>query len=247
MAIQTREAPQFELATPAILPAAAPMRPPTAYVRLDDGSWQEISHLQLQPGAGPSRAPPCPDPNNHVWLQNSWREVLQRRPYAAVAAAAAAAAAETCIGNGESSRSRAAAPSQPPAASPAHAPLASPSGNAAMTPLQVGPGTATTAATGSGDQQHRHSRRAITKGYQVLVWGPRRDKTTILQVQLAARDLLASMGQGLPSVVRWDVGGTVLYHVRPFCHCSGATDCGKSCCAEVLRQTAHELACCVPL
>lgn len=31
-------------------------------------------------GAGPSRAPPCPDPATHVWMDNAWRRVMCRLP-----------------------------------------------------------------------------------------------------------------------------------------------------------------------
>ena len=133
-----------------------------------DGTWQEIANPRL--GEGPSSAPPCPGPN-FVWVQGSWRQVVSRRPYAAVAAQSgqtpAAAPAAVAAATAAAALARAAA--APPA------PQAPPQGR---TP--------------------HNSRRSRMRGYQVLLWGPRRSSTTIPQVRLALKDLL--QGQvGLPA------------------------------------------------
>ena len=155
----------------------AAQSPVVYYVRNDAGAWSELTNPRL--GEGPSSAPPCPGPN-YVWLQKRWRPVISRRPYAMVAAG----------GGDPSGNNRGAVPSAPAPAAVAATPA--PSASRAV------PAQADSASGGPTSQYHnRPQKRVFTKGYQLLLWGPRRDSTTIPQVQLAVRDLLGRVGQGL--------------------------------------------------
>ena len=146
------------------------------YVCNGEGAWQVLTNPRL--GEGPSSAPPCPGPN-YVWLEHRWRPVVSRRPYAMVAAG--------CSNPSGGNRGTVPAPAAP---APTLAPRAS-----AAAPAQTG------SASGgrTSQEQTRPHQRLITKGYQLLLWGPRRDSTTIPQVQLAVKDLLERVGQGLPT------------------------------------------------
>jgi len=70
---------------------------------------------------------------------------------------------------------------------------------AAVVPASAAAAAATqTAPTRPTGSQQQHNRRNETRGYQVLLWGPRRTCTTIAQVQLAGKDVLSTAQQGLP-------------------------------------------------
>ena len=162
-------------------PSCAPAEQPSAYVRMDNGAWLAVANPRL--GEGPSSAPPCPG-NNYMWLQGAWRQVIHHRPYVMVAAE-----------HGSSSRNAGRARPCSPASTAAAAMAPALQGHTAAQ-QDVQPPRVNQATRGHA-RVHRH--KQVTRGYQVLVWGPRRDSTTISQVQLAAKDLLEGVGQGLPS------------------------------------------------
>ena len=165
-------------------PAPSPCGPaaglPRQYVIID-GFCHTIDNLQF--GAGPSSAPPCPDCSTHVWQQGAWRRVHTNTYAAAVAGGAATTTpAPSCPPR------VAALPIQPAPAVGANA-AAPGSPTAVQARNRAGPAAPSSLATigSSRAQVHRH-RVDNNWGYQVKLFGPRRAVTTIAQVRLAGKD-----------------------------------------------------------
>jgi exonuclease III len=208
-------------------PAPCLPRPPQQsespeYYVVVAGVQMAISNPQF--GHGPSNAPTCRDYSSHVWLHGSWRRVYMHPvSYVGVVAdghlgPAPAPTAHTRTARPPTANATAASAAVP-AAVPAPLPAAAPAAPAAA---PVAP-TAAAAADSSSppavarqelvssllapSQQappptlHRPARRNYNYGYQVLVWGPRRNQTSLSQVMLTGKDVLERQREELPATL----------------------------------------------
>eukprot|EP00775_Hariotina_reticulata_P015202 gene15202-biopygen2282 len=153
-------------------------------------------------GCGPSSAPTCPNAATHVWLDGTWHRVYntQSSSYADVVSngnqgtpgpSKVAVTRTARLQSHPSSNhcTAAGAPAIPatPAAARHLLALVAPQ----KPPVRAGPlPPPVPSARHQGTDNH---------GYQVLVWGPNRQRTSLSQVMLTAKDVLESAREGLPA------------------------------------------------
>ena len=178
-------------------------RPQTEGYIIVNGRRENISNPQY--GVGPSKKP-CPG-NCYVWKYDSWHRVHPLQTYAA-----AVTAGHT-------------GPAPAPACTTRTASIARATNANAALDLPATPAVARTLLalaapsshnTNTGPRRAHNARRAYHEGYQMLVFGVQRGRTTLTQVTLAGKDVLQRVRQRLPLNVFGGRGVWVGQHAALF-------------------------------